>query len=405
MRSIIIFCLICWGPVSFGQHLQGYIDLAIENNPKILSLNQRYEIANEKVREVNSLPNTAVSAGYFASEPETRTGAQRARFSVSQMVPWFGTITARENYIASLADSEYLEIVIAKRKLALEVAKAYYGLSSNNAKQDVTVANLELLDTFKKLSLTSVEVGNATAVDVLKLQIRINELQQVLALLKQEYRANLAGFNQLLNRSNDTEAEVIRAVQLPEKDWEVADSELRLHPELIKYDKLYESVVQAEMLNKKESAPDIGFGLDYVPVSERPDMVFEDNGKDIVMPMVTLSIPLFNNKYRSISKQYELRQSEIEMMKADRLNNLKTTLAEALARRNMARITYETLELNLKQAKDAEKILIKNYETGTISFNDVLDIQELQLRFGMGKIEAAEAYYRSTALIHYLINE
>ena len=57
---------------------------------------------------------------------------------------------------------------------------------------------------------------------------------------------------------------------------------LQLHPELLKYDKLYQSVEQSELLNQKESRPMLGFGLDYVAVSERPDLNFSDNGKDIV---------------------------------------------------------------------------------------------------------------------------
>ena len=43
----------------------------------------------------------------------------------------------------------------------------------------------------------------------------------------------------------------------------------------------------------------LGFGLDYIYVEKRPDMNFSDNGKDIIMPMVSLSIPVFNKKYKS----------------------------------------------------------------------------------------------------------
>src|SRR5699024_8095051 len=130
-------------------------------------------------------------------------------------------------------------------------------------------------------------------------------------------------------------------------------------------------------LNQKESMPNIGVGLDYIPVAERPAMNFSDNGKDILMPMVSVSIPIFNNKYSSLTKQNELRQQEITAQKQDRLNKLKTLFAQAIQNRNSARISYDTQLENLKQANDAEDILIKNYETGTIDFNDVLDIQEL----------------------------
>ncbi len=105
----------------------------------------RYNIAEEKVNEANWIPNTEVSAGYFVSEPETRVGAQRARIGVKQMLPWFGTITARENYATAMADAEYVDITIAKRKLALSVAQSYYSLYSIRAKQAVLDENIQLL--------------------------------------------------------------------------------------------------------------------------------------------------------------------------------------------------------------------------------------------------------------------
>lgn len=179
-----------------AQELQSYIQEAEANNPDIQAYELRYNIAEEKVNEVNTLPNTVVSAGYFVSEPETRTGAQRARFSISQMLPWFGTITARENYASSMAETEFVEIAIAKRKLALSVAQSYYQLYAINAKQDVLDENIQLLQTYERLALTSVEVGKASAVDVLRLQIRQNELQQQKEVLQEEYLAETGQLQQ-----------------------------------------------------------------------------------------------------------------------------------------------------------------------------------------------------------------
>ena len=350
------------------------------------------------------MPNTTISAGYFLSEPETRTGAQRARFSVSQMLPWFGTITARENYASSMAETDFVEIAIAKRKLALSVAQSYYSLYANKAKQDVLDENIQLLKTYERLALTSVEVGKASAVDVLRLQIRQNELQQQKEVLQEGYLAEQTVFNNLLNRKESIGVEVVTEMTIPMEDPVFSKEGLTLNPELLKYDKLYESIEQSELLNQKESAPNIGFGLDYVPVAERPEMNFSDNGKDIVMPMVTLSIPIFNNKYNSVSKQNQLRQKEIELQKDERLNTLETAFAQAKSQRNQARIKFNIQERNLKQAKDAEEILLKNYETGTIDFNDVLDIQELQLKFQTNQIESVRMYYTQSAIINYLIN-
>jgi outer membrane protein TolC len=191
---------------------------------------------------------------------------------------------------------------------------------------------------------------------------------------------------------------------LPSKDFDTPSTNLELHPELLKYDKLFASVEKSELLNQKESKPMVGFGLDYIAVSERPDMNFSDNGKDIIMPMVSISIPIFNTKYTSQTKQNDLQQQVILAEKQERLNTLEIRLDKAVNDRVSSRISYVTQAKNLKQAKNAEDILIKSYETGTIDFNDVLDIHELQLKFQMNQIESVKTYYLQTSIINYLTN-
>jgi len=90
-------------------------------------------------------------------------------------------------------------------------------------------------------------------------------------------------------------------------------------------------------------------------------------------------------------------------MKKERENDLKSRLESAIAARNVARIQYMTQLANLEQAGHAEQILIRNYETGTVDFNDVLDIQELQLNFRMKMIAAQRAYYSQAAMINYIL--
>ena len=401
IKYILVFLFV--SAFAKAQQLQSYIQEAEANNPEIQAFELRYNIAEEKVNEANWIPNTEVSAGYFVSEPETRVGAQRARIGVKQMLPWFGTITACENYATAMADAEYVDITIAKRKLALSVAQSYYSLYSIRAKQAVLDENIQLLETYEQLALTSVEVGKASAVDVLRLQIRQNELQQQKEVLEEEFTAEQTAFNNLLNRDTMMTVDVVPEMEIPQEDPFYDNKALALNPELLKYDKLYESVAQSELLNQRESLPMIGFGVDYLPVTERSDVNFSDNGKDVLMPMVSISIPIFNNRYKSISRQNELRQQEIETQREQRLNVLESAFAKAQSQRNQARIAYNTQARNLKQAQDAEEILVKNYETGTIDFNDVLDIQELQLKFQMNQIESVKGYYVQQSIINYLI--
>ncbi len=404
VKGVFVLCSLCSVLETNAQQLETLIEEALASNPEIQKFELQHDIASEKVNEVNTLPNTLVSFSHFVSEPETRTGAQKARVSISQMLPWFGSITARENYAMSLADTKYEDIVIAKRKLMAAVSQSYYNLYANKAKKEVLHENSKLLETYETLALASVEVGKASVVDILRLQMRQNELEQLKLVLEQQYLAEQTTFNKLLNRDKKIEIIVVDELIIPTENNDINYENLALHPELLKYDKLYASIEQSELLNQKESNPMIGFGLDYIAVSERTDISPIDNGKDILMPMVTLSIPIFNKKYKSQTKQNELEQQEITAQKQERINMLETILDKAIHDRISARISYSTQTKNLKQAKDAEGILIKSYETGTIDFNDVLDIQELQLKFQVNQIDSVKDYYVQTTIINYLSN-
>ena len=402
-RVSCIFALLLFGWNANAQLLENYIQQATENSPQVEAIELQYEVAKEKVNAANTLPNTEIGAGYFMSEPETRTGAQKAKISVRQMMPWFGTITARENYSSSLADAAYVDIVIAKRQLAMQVTQTYYKLYALKTKQEILQQNLELLNTYEDLALNAVEVDKASSVDVLKLQIRQNEISEQRELLMGDELAMESKFNNLLHQEEQP-IMVEDSITIPAEEPMLTLEDLELHPELEKYDQLFLSIKKSTALNQAEALPSVGIGLDYIAVEERPNMNFNGNGKDIFMPMLSVSIPIFNNKYKSVERQLDIQENELKAQKENRKNELDSRLKEALQQRISARISYQTQQKNIEQAKDAEAILLKQYETDQLDFQDVLDIQELQLKFQLKQVEAIKNYYLQTAIINYLSN-
>lgn len=403
MRNLKIYIIaLMVSSFSYGQTLESLISEGLKNSPEIQEIQFNYKGIQERKNEVNTLPNTNFGLGYFLSEPETRTGAQRFKLSVSQMIPWFGSITARQNYVTSIADAKYVDVAIAIRKLIASISQSYYQLYSNQEKRKILRKNIELLKTYETMALTAIETGKASAVDVLKLQIRQNDLEKLVKILEQQYTSEETVMNRLLNRKKDEPIALLQELNMPNTIPSVDKSKMAIHPELIKYDKLYQSVEQSELLNQKEQMPMIGFGLDYVAVAERPGMTFSDNGKDIIMPMFSVSIPIFNKKYRSKTKQNDLQKEALVFGKESRKNTLFTKLETAVNNRISSKINFDTQVQNLEKANNAEQILIKSYESGTLNFNDVLDIQELQLKFQMEKIEAIKNFFIQSTIINYL---
>ena len=388
-----------------GQDLQSYILEAEANNLELQALGYKNDIALEKVNEVNSLPNTELGFGFFVHETETRTGAQKLRFSVRQMMPWFGTITARQNYASTLANVEYENLVLAQRKLRLAVAQSYYILFAIQAKKDVLDDNIKLINTYETIALNAVSVGKASLVDVLKLQMRQNELNRQKELLNQASRKEETAFNHLLNRDSEMNVSLVSDLTLPELDVLNDDNAIELHPELVKYDKLFASVTGAELVNKKESSPNLGLGIEYVSVEARSGLEIEDNGKDMLMPMLSLSIPIFSHKYKSQTVQNNIKQQALLSEKNNRRNQLVDILVAAQSERESARISYQTFSLNIEKAIYSLDLLLKNYEVQSKDFKDLLETQELLLNLEVAKIDALKNYYSQSAIINYLSNQ
>ena len=120
---------------SYSQTLNDYLVIAAQNDPELQALQYRYQSALEKVTEVGSLPNTTIGVGYFLQEAETRVGAQKAKFSVSQKLPWFGTLAAKEESASFKALAQLNTIDFAKRNLFLGIKKTYFELYELKAKE------------------------------------------------------------------------------------------------------------------------------------------------------------------------------------------------------------------------------------------------------------------------------
>ena len=69
-------------------------------------------------------------------------------------------------------------------------------------------------------------------------------------------------------------------------------------------------------------APSLGIGLDYGIVGERDDINVPDNGKDIIMPMISMSLPIFRGKYSAAREEAQLMQQSYLLQKFEVLNQL-----------------------------------------------------------------------------------
>lgn len=386
-----------------AQSLEHYLSLALSNNPQLQALNMRYEIAEEKINQAAAVPKATFGAGYFASEPETRTGPQRFKLSVSQMLPWFGTLKARQDYARSLVETEGLDRLIVERQLALSLAQSYYRLYGYQQKMYIVETAIELFKSYEALALKAVENGSASVVNVLQLQIEQNKLSEEFLKIQELEKAEEVAFANLLSDDSFEGIQFSEMLEIPLEDLMHEQSRLAVNPEILKYDKLFATVQQSEIVNQKEAQPSLGLGLDYIAVQQRSDVLLNENGKDILMPMLKLSVPLFKSKHSSVAQQLELRQRELNYEKNHRLNLLENKLAQAIALQNQAQISFKSQDANSAQTQKMKEVVLSNFESDRQKLTEVIAMEQLYLQFEFKKIEAVVQFYSQTALINYLI--
>ena len=291
-----LFVILIFTGFTQGQTLEEYFQIAADNNPGLQAEYKEYKAALLKVPQVSSLPDPTFSFGYFIEPVETRVGPQKAKFSLTQMFPWFGTLKAQGNAAARMAEAKFQAFLDAKNKLYYDVAAAYYPIYELNRIRQIEQENVTLLDAYKTIALQKFQNGEGTMVNVLRTDIMLKDAQTNLDILNTKEMPLLASFNQLLNReANEPVAITDTLLVIPLPDNAVPDSMLVNNPNLFKFELLYESQQAAEKAAFRQGLPKFGLGLDYVLVDERTDMDVPDNGKDVIMPMVSISCLLYTS--------------------------------------------------------------------------------------------------------------
>jgi hypothetical protein len=131
-------------------------------------------------------------------------------------------------------------------------------------------------------------------------------------------------------------------------------------------------------------------------------MVIPENGKDIWMPMVSVSVPVFNTRYRSVARQIELKSSEIQASRTLRLNQLSGLLKEAQQEQMGEKIRYDVKTENLKMTSQIQEMMLAQYQSEAVDISELLRVQQLELDIALERIKALEAYLVAGARVNYL---
>lgn len=386
--------------ISNAQTLQDYLEIAKQNSSEIQEKTFEFQLAKEKVNEVGNIESTDFSLGYFASTPETRVGAQKTKLGLQQQLPWFGTLKAEKDVARTISETKQFDIELTERELLFRVKVAYYELYLKETTTVILKDNKQILSTYETMALSALENNKATMSDVLKIKVQKNELHSKIFQNLNNIDALSRNFNRLLQRDKDTPLTIVDSLNV--LDIMLSKSTIEQHPSLSKLDYLNKVYNNEDILINKERLPEIGVGLDYVFVEERSAINVTDNGKDILMPKVSLSIPLFTKKYKSKSHQIKIKQDALVSKRESQQKQLEIALEKGILEINNAILRVVAAQKNKEETQLAINVDLKAYETGVLDYDKILRLQLQKIKFQLMEIEAVKSAFVAKAKTTYL---
>lgn len=392
------------------EELNVYLGIAAQNNSELKNKFNQYMAALEIIPQVGQLPDPSIAFGFFIQPIETRFGPQHAKFSLSQMAPWFGTLKAKEDQAVLSAKAKFEIFEEAKSHLFNDVKQTYFNIYFLNKAIFITSENIRILESLQKLVLIKIEAGTALTIDEFRVQMEINELNNELLLLQDKLFASKVMFNNLLN------VETHLPINIPEQLWDediISDKQDILNLIIEKNNQLqsleyqFESLLKQQTVVEKKGLPNINIGMDYAVIGKgensMPGII---PGKDALMfPHIGITLPVFRNKYKAMVKEIMYLQEAKKEEKINKINILETIFENTFNDYKNATRKIKLYTEQNKLATHSLKIIESIYATDGKNFEDVLLMIRRLLKYNLELEKAHVDKHVAIAFVNYLIGK
>jgi len=383
-----------------------------------------------------------------------------------QMFPWFGVLKNAKDEMSLMAKAKFETFRDAKLQLFFDVQRTWYVLNKVEQNIRISEQNLELLRTIERLSIVRFKAapsgnssssasnsipqasaqssssgssgmnsmggssGNSTASasnqsgssmggnsmgsssggsglsDVYRIQIEISDLQNNIELLKSQRITLFAQFNGYMNRPQTIQVSLPDTIIMESFDPEIltfSDSILSNNPMLGMLRFEQQSLEARKLMVTKMGYPMVGVGLNYSLIGKSEMATSPMNGSDMVMPMVTASLPIYRKKYKAMQEEVELMQTANQQGYQATANALQTEYYQAIQLHRDAERRMKLYAGQNQLASQSLDILLKSYSSSGANLTDILRVQQQKLDYGFKQVEAVADYNTSVAWIKRLL--
>ena len=392
--------------VSSQQELDSYLQIAAENNPGLRAKFNKYLASLEVAPQVKALPDPQLAFAYFIKPVETRVGPQQVKISASQMLPWFGTLASRENIAIQSAKANYEVFLEAKSKLFNDVRSTYSNIYYNQKAIVIIEENLRFLESIQKLAEIKVEAGISSSLDVYRIEMETNDLENQFSLLKDNHEVLEVLFFNLLNIKKEGGLRIPALVLTDSNTQSKMELEALIsknNHQVLQLSLERQALQHREDLAKNLGRPSFTIGIDYTVVGEGNNNLA---GTDAIMlPKIGLTIPLFRNKYRAMVNEVLYLQKANDDEISDKENILNSIFENTWRDYQDANRRIDLFDSQMDLARLSVKLLEVEYSTGGKNFEEMLRMERKVLMYSLELEKAKADSFASFSFINYLMGQ
>ena len=379
-----------------------YIAEAIRNNPALKSEYQAYQAQMANAQGAGVLNDPQLSVGLFPQAMHHVNGKQLATITFMQMFPWFGTLRAGREQMEYKAQEAYQKFREKSLLTAFNVEKQWYSILATQEKVKAVKRKRALLNDIKKVAIylyKNYTAGRDTKMsDQLRLDAEEERLKEQTESLETQLTLQKQQFNITLHRQPNAALSLPDSIplrQMPTFNWTEIE---RNNPKLAQYSAIQKAFKSQEEQTRAKGMPMIGVGLQYM-LNGKVDMPMMPNmnGKDMVMPMVSVTIPIYRKKITSAIHSAQLMERSAAYNYQSQLDALQSTYLSIEQRADDIKRKLKLYESEVSLLNRTLELMQKEYATGATSLTDILQTTRESIDYALLKAEANAQYNTITA--------
>ena len=379
-----------------------YIAEAIRNNPGLKSEYQAYQAQMANAQGVGVLSDPQLSVSLFPQAMHHVNGKQLATITIMQMFPWFGTLKAGREQMEYKAQEAYQKFREKSLSTAFNVEKQWYSILATQEKVKAVKRKRALLNDIKKVAIylyKNYTAGRDTKMsDQLRLDAEEERLKEQTESLETQLTLQKQQFNITMHRQPNAALSLPDSIplrQMPTFNWTEIEQN---NPKLAQYSAMQKAFKSQEEQARAKGMPMIGVGLQYM-LNGKVDMPMEPNmnGKDMVMAMVSVTIPIYRKKITSAIHSAQLMERSAAYNYQNQLDALQSTYLSIEQRADDIKRKLKLYESEVSLLNKTLELMQKEYATGAASLTDILQTTRESIDYDLLKAEANAQYNTITA--------